>query len=359
MNDRDNFSRTRLVSVVIPAFNAAPYISDAIQSVANQDWHAIEIIVVDDGSDDETFRVAQSALSKIRGNQTFQLHRHTTNKGASEALNTGFSNAKGDFIAWLSADDLYVERSKITNQMHAIDTADFTWDENYYTGSYWSKETSRLVSAKWPPSMRTLKGVRTWQGEYAALGLLFANPINGSTILMTAKMYQSVGKFLSPYGNVDSDADYWMRAFTAGFKGIPTGQPAATFYRVHPAQTSSNTSSMEIGGAVCRLAGLRRYLKSPQMKPGVVLRVIRTSLIGGLFLGKPMASGLIYLELQEQKYVSIRALARIGTQILRLSGNKISKKCINEISVMATQHNIQVQLASSENSGKKIGEQKE
>ncbi len=105
-------SGTPLVSVLIPAYNAAPWVAKAIGSALAQDWPRIEIIVVDDGSRDSTLRAARQFESK-RVKVVAQ-----ENQGAAVARNRALSLAQGDYIQWLDADDLLAP-DKITQQLHA------------------------------------------------------------------------------------------------------------------------------------------------------------------------------------------------------------------------------------------------
>ena len=89
-----------LVSILIPAYNAQAFVSDAIQSALSQTWPKIEIIVVDDGSTDNTFDVARRFTSAN------VLIVRQPNQGAAAARNTAFSRSCGTFIQWLDADDL-------------------------------------------------------------------------------------------------------------------------------------------------------------------------------------------------------------------------------------------------------------
>jgi glycosyltransferase involved in cell wall biosynthesis len=88
-----------LISVIIPAYNAGRYLGEALISVFGQDYSPMEVIVVDDGSTDETAAVAQSYSGVIYTCQS--------NKGPAAARNTGIGMAHGDFIAFLDADDLW------------------------------------------------------------------------------------------------------------------------------------------------------------------------------------------------------------------------------------------------------------
>ena len=93
-----------LVSIVLPTHNGARYIEQAIQSCLDQTYPNIEIIIVDDASTDET----PELLARIAaGNHRIRVIRHTQNQRLPGALNTGFANAKGDYLTWTSDDNLY------------------------------------------------------------------------------------------------------------------------------------------------------------------------------------------------------------------------------------------------------------
>ena len=102
-----------LVSILIPAYNAADWIADTIRSAMAQTWPRTEIIVVDDGSKDETVAIAQQ----------FEAHGVRVvgqkNQGASAARNTAFSQCRGDYIQWLDADDLLAP-DKVARQMELV-----------------------------------------------------------------------------------------------------------------------------------------------------------------------------------------------------------------------------------------------
>jgi glycosyltransferase involved in cell wall biosynthesis len=92
------------VSVVIPAFNRASVVGNALQSVLGQSFQELEIIVVDDGSRDETAEaVRQIAQSDAR----IILIRHEANRGAQAARNTGIRAALGEWIGFLDSDDTW------------------------------------------------------------------------------------------------------------------------------------------------------------------------------------------------------------------------------------------------------------
>jgi glycosyltransferase involved in cell wall biosynthesis len=104
-----------LVSIVIPVYNAAKYLAACIESVVQQSYPAIEIIVVDNGSTDDSKSIAKNYQKVIF------LEEHQ--KGASVARNTGIKTAKGKYIQFLDADDL-LHPDKIKNQVEILNQAD-------------------------------------------------------------------------------------------------------------------------------------------------------------------------------------------------------------------------------------------
>lgn len=103
-----------LISVVIPVYNGANYLQEAIDSVLNQTYSNIEIIVVNDGSKDQgqTERIALSYGNKIR-------YIYKENGGVATALNTGISQMEGEYFSWLSHDDIFYPE-KIQKQMKQL-----------------------------------------------------------------------------------------------------------------------------------------------------------------------------------------------------------------------------------------------
>ena len=97
-----------LISVIVPVFNGERYLAEALRSIEKQTYPHIEIIVVNDGSFDETMSVIKSFPSVISLSQP--------HSGLSAALNNGIQNSKGHFFAFLDADDIWV-KDKLSNQM--------------------------------------------------------------------------------------------------------------------------------------------------------------------------------------------------------------------------------------------------
>ncbi|MDL5376352.1 glycosyltransferase family 2 protein [Exiguobacterium mexicanum] len=91
-----------LVSIVIPVFNVEKYISETVHSVIAQTYSNLEIIIVDDGSEDKSFEICKEIL---KTDDRIKLLR-IENSGVSTARNTGIDNAKGEYILFLDSDDI-------------------------------------------------------------------------------------------------------------------------------------------------------------------------------------------------------------------------------------------------------------
>jgi glycosyltransferase involved in cell wall biosynthesis len=117
-----------LVSVIIPCYNRERYLAEAIESVLDQTYTHIELIVIDDGSSDRSGEIAQSYPLK---------YRYQTNGGISAARNAGIALANREFLAFLDSDDIWV-KDKLAKQMAVLDTnphieAVFGYAQNFYS----------------------------------------------------------------------------------------------------------------------------------------------------------------------------------------------------------------------------------
>ncbi|GEM_PF-885499 len=108
--EKENISNNPLISVIIPAYNAENNIKKAIESVIEQTYNCWELIIIDDGSTDQTQAVVEQYLNDNR-----IQYFHKKNGGEASARNVGLEKAKGSFISWLDSDDYfaptYLERA--------------------------------------------------------------------------------------------------------------------------------------------------------------------------------------------------------------------------------------------------------
>jgi len=131
-----------LVSILIPAFNAQEWIADTLRSATRQTWQPKEIIVVDDGSTDQTLEIARRFESDSVRVVTQE------NQGAAAARNKAFTLSQGDYIQWLDADDL-LAADKIARQMQALDQVRSRWT---LFSSAWGQFRYRYSRARFIPT---------------------------------------------------------------------------------------------------------------------------------------------------------------------------------------------------------------
>jgi glycosyltransferase involved in cell wall biosynthesis len=207
-----------LVSIIIPAFNRALLIPETLDSVYKQEYQSIELIVVNDGSTDDTITIVNDWFDK-NGNRFVHtlLHSFDQNKGKSEAVNFGFSLSGGEYVMILDSDDL------LTNQ--AINT-EVEFLKNHptvgavFAGAYLlnnRKKTDVLIHTT--QHFTSFQNVRLTYGDI----LLKGNCIVASTVLMKKKIVSSIGGFRIDL-RYTHDLDYWIRIsreYDFGYVNVP------------------------------------------------------------------------------------------------------------------------------------------
>lgn len=235
MEAKNEFSYNPLVTIVIPAYKAANYLAEAIDSALAQTYENIEIIVINDGSPDNgaTRKIALSYGNKIR-------YIEKENGGSSSALNEGIKNMRGEWFSWLSHDDLYYPE-KISEQIRFINSLNVSSDEIYKhfffcacdfinsNGGY-IKKADTAQSEKMRYTVDNLKG-----NEY-----LIAEPTKynfyGCGCLIHKKVFEQVGGFDENLRLIN-DLDMWYRIYAAGYK-LHFMSKSLVMGRLHSAQIS-------------------------------------------------------------------------------------------------------------------------
>jgi glycosyltransferase involved in cell wall biosynthesis len=111
-------NQSPILSIILPAYNAATYIAETIESVLHQDYTNFELLIIDDGSTDTTAQVVHPFTSDQRVIYIKDEH----NIGLIQTLNKGISLAKGKYIGRIDADDIWHNPNKISMQMEYFDT---------------------------------------------------------------------------------------------------------------------------------------------------------------------------------------------------------------------------------------------
>jgi glycosyltransferase involved in cell wall biosynthesis len=206
-----------LVSILIPAYNAEPFIAQTLESALAQTWPRTEIIVVDDGSSDRTFDVArQFASDRV----TVVTQR---NKGAAAARNYAVSLSRGDFIQWLDADDLLAP-DKISRQLEAI--RDYR-DTRLLLSSGWGHFLYRSRKARFRPSP-------LWADLTPLEWLLRKMEHNAHMQPATWLVSRELANAAGPWDTRllgDDDGEYFCRVISAS-RGIRFVPDARIYYRI-------------------------------------------------------------------------------------------------------------------------------
>lgn len=134
-----------LVTVIIPSFNHAQYIENAISSVLSQDYKNLELIVVDDGSTDETHAI----LSRVSVNDQLTIILNNVNQGQSAVLNQALQIAKGEYICLLPSDDWFLP-CKISLQIEKFLQCDSEVGLIYGRGLRYFVDTKKTIPVDMP-----------------------------------------------------------------------------------------------------------------------------------------------------------------------------------------------------------------
>jgi glycosyltransferase involved in cell wall biosynthesis len=215
-----------LVTVIMPAYNVAPYLREAVESVVAQTYRNWELVIVDDGSTDETGAIARDCL-KLDGR--IRLVRQE-NRGLAGARNTALAEGRGEFFALLDSDDV--------------------WDPEFL-------ESQMDVFARYPDtalvsgSARFLGGPKSGQ---PARPIIPGAPVltleqmisdEAAVFIMTTfrrEVVERIGIFDASKRRSE-DWDFWLRAVSAGFLFRRHWKPLAS-YRVREGSLSRDTPAM-------------------------------------------------------------------------------------------------------------------
>lgn len=225
------------ISIVIPAYNASNYLAKAIDSALAQTYTNLEIIVVNDGSQDDgaTERIALSYGDKIR-------YFYKENGGSSSALNVGIANMEGEWFSWLSHDDVYLPQ-KVEKQVEYLNNLCIDGDKQPRHVLFAAAE---LIDAKG----RRIKKVRTKQIKTKAAcisamphnGYLIAEPteyiFHGCTCMIHKEALANMGCFNEQL-RLLNDVDLWYRIYAADYR-IHLVPEVLVQGRVHSAQVSKS-----------------------------------------------------------------------------------------------------------------------
>lgn len=243
---------TPLVSIIIPVYNCQTYVLEAVESVLAQDYPAKQVIVIDDGSTDGSIQKLQSLGDAIE-------LICVPNGGPARARNTGIARARGEFIAFLDADDVWLP-GKLTAQV--------TYLESHpevgicYTGWHvWpAGAQGRFDRPAFAAQHLGQPAVDESRSGWIYGRLLFDCELLTTTVMLRAETARRVGSF-EPGLIVGEDYDFWLRMAQAA--KIARLDCVGALYRVLPTSASRVPHSRNYEHEVISAAMARFGLRSP------------------------------------------------------------------------------------------------
>lgn len=229
------------VSVIIPCYNGADELPRAIDSALAQQGCDVEVIVVNDGSKDNSRQVIEAYGERIRG-------IHQTNSGLAETRNNGIKAATGDWIAFLDHDD-YWQPEKLSLQLLAARRTGF---DIVYTNAKNFGDVDRVAELRSNPDAML-------EGDLFN-ALLLDNFIVVSSTMIRRSVLQASGGFDASLGVVE-DWDLWLKLSAQGAKFAAVPEPV-TMYQWRPGSLSKNYDRMR----QTRLQIIQRALNSERAR---------------------------------------------------------------------------------------------
>lgn len=217
------------VSVIVPAYNVRSYIEAALNSLKAQSFQNFEVLIVDDGSTDDTAKLVKAFC---QSDSRFRLLQKQ-NGGLSSARNHGINQSCADYVALLDSDDAYAP-DKLANHVSILDHSPQVGV--VYSASQIMRDDGHLL-------LMYLSG----KPIYAAplLALLCKNFIgHGSNAVLRRCLFDEVGYFDETLRSSE-DIDFWLRVAATQNWQFHRESKALCYYRVRPSGLSFNVAQMQ------------------------------------------------------------------------------------------------------------------
>ena len=270
-----------LVSIIMPSYNHAEYIRDAIDSVFKQTYTNWELIIVDDGSKDNTHEIL---LANYSNDHRIKLVLHPENKGQSFVLNEGIELAQGKYISILTSDDWYLPE-KLEKQVNKFLQLDDGYGVVYSAGLRYYEDTKQTLEASTNKNMR-----RGWIFKDLLLDPFFVYPI---TPLFKKEIFNDI-RFDERY-LAQGEALYFDIALRWKFDYV---EDSLVIMRDHSRNTGKMIDEMLRDNVI-----YREYLFSLANFPAE-LKKYKGIIIGKIY----RVSGLTYIKVHQQNKKGVTCL---------------------------------------------------
>ena len=223
-----------MVSICIPAYNARTYLPQALESVRAQTFSDWELIVTEDGSDDGTEGLVLEFAKSV--SQPVRFHRHEKNKGLPATRNSGISEARGDYIALLDADDYWAAEHLADLMAKRAETG----ADVVHSGSIlFDSDSGQTLEIRAP----TADVIHDFPRSLFVADYI----IQPASVVLSKELWTRVGGFDESFRYVE-DREMWLRCARAGARFVFTGRNTC-YYRRHASALSTHAAEMAIAGA--------------------------------------------------------------------------------------------------------------
>jgi glycosyltransferase involved in cell wall biosynthesis len=197
------------ISVIVPAFNVEKFLRKTVESILSVDLESIEVVIVDDGSTDKTWTIAQNLASLHP--QRIRVHQHdqARNRGVSASRNLGIAKSKGELIAFLDGDDLYLPHrfTKSVAILESKSQIDAVYERCDFASVHQESDT-------W--STESNFGIQEpLAGRELMASLIRGIPWHTSAVLLRRSLLERTGNFDESI-SIAEDCHLWMRMVAIG-----------------------------------------------------------------------------------------------------------------------------------------------
>ena len=263
----NNFS---LVTIGIALYNHEKYIVECLESVINQTYKNIEIIVIDDGSEDNSYEIAKRVLEG-QTNRPYVL-KTRSNIGMCNTLNEITYLANGEYISFIGSDDFW-HPEKIAKQVDYLDSHS---NEALVHGNSFVVDEESQIYSELNYSCKINSGLQLFESILNGKG-----GINTPNHLYRTSVYEKIGKYDSQFRF--EDTDFWLRlskVFNVGFI-----DEKLSYYRIHTKNLSANNNLLKFyNDEIVKI--YQKNVDDPILLNKALMRMYRKSFLRALRSGK-------------------------------------------------------------------------
>jgi len=246
-------SKNPNVSVIIPVRNGKPFLDEAVQSVLTQDYHDLELIIVDDGSTDDDYDRFLEVDRRIR-------LIHLPGNGVSTARNAGLQKSRGRYIAFLDADDAWFP-GKLSAQIRYLELHPHVWVVFGGFGKWKAASDGQFLPvASLAHDCSGLSEASPERSGWLYTRLLTGVLVGMNTAVMRREVYESIGGFNESMRQGE-DYDFWLKASRLAEMHSLAGDVA--LYRIHKDSAMHQLSVANHLELLLMAARMRWGLKNP------------------------------------------------------------------------------------------------